>query len=273
VNVLIGTLVAVGVTVVTVAAMLLVRRGAPEGSRFTDGDRASGVFGVLATGFSVLLGFIIFLAFQSYDEVRSGAEHEAELVVLQLQTAQFLPPDVAADLSGQLVCYARSVVHQEWPAMEARTLGDALNPWGAAMFRTTRDVTPSSDVEQSAYDRWMDQSQERQLARQARVHGAEGLIPLPLWLVLYVVSALIFVYMLFFADSAEGAVAQGVLMGSVTVVITLLLLLLGFFDHPHGDQVGKLRPTAMERSLVLLDAQSRAADLEVDPPCDRSGAP
>ena len=33
---------------------------------------------------------------------------------------------------------------------------------------------------------------------------------------------------------------QGLLMGSVTVVITLLLMLLVFFDHPHGDGVGRL---------------------------------
>ncbi|HEX5878737.1 MAG TPA: hypothetical protein VF468_10500, partial [Actinomycetota bacterium] len=44
---------------VAVAAMLLVRRRAPEGSFFNDGDRASGVFGVLATGFSLLLGLIV----------------------------------------------------------------------------------------------------------------------------------------------------------------------------------------------------------------------
>ena len=55
--------------------------------------------------------------------------------------------------------------------------------------------------------------------------------------------------MLFFADRAEGAVTQGMLMGSVTVVITLLLLLLVFFDHPHGHGVGRLQPTAMERTL------------------------
>ena len=43
---------------------------------------------------------------------------------------------------------------------------------------------------------------------------------------------------------------QGVLMGSVTVVITLLLLiLLVFFNHPHGDGVGRLQPTAMERTI------------------------
>ena len=59
--------------------MLLVRRRSPEGSYFSDGDRASGVFGVIATGFSVLLGFIIFLAFESYDDSRLGAETEATL--------------------------------------------------------------------------------------------------------------------------------------------------------------------------------------------------
>lgn len=272
-NILVGALVALGVTAVTVSAMLLVRRGAPAGSRFSDGDRASGVFGVLATGFSVLLGFIIFLAFESYDEARAGAEDEARLVALQLQTAQFLPPDVAGELSGQLECYARSVVGQEWPAMAAGTLGEAVNPWGVEMFRTLRGVVPATDVEQSAYDRWMGQSDERQLARQSRVHGAEGLIPLPLWMVLFAVSAVIFVYLLFLADSAERAVSQAVLMGSVTLVITLLLLLLAFFDHPHGDEVGKLKPTAMQRTLVILDAQVEAAGIDVQAPCDRSGAP
>jgi hypothetical protein len=81
VNLLIGLLVLVAVTGITVTAMLLVRRRAPEGSYFTDGDRASGVFGVLATGFSVLLGFIIFLSFASYDDSRAGAEAEATLVL------------------------------------------------------------------------------------------------------------------------------------------------------------------------------------------------
>jgi hypothetical protein len=85
--------------------MLLVRRGAPEGSRFKDGDRASGVFGVLATGFSVLLGFVVFLAFESYDQSRSGAEEEALVLSQQVETAQFLEAPVAGELAGELVCY------------------------------------------------------------------------------------------------------------------------------------------------------------------------
>ncbi|MBD7982310.1 bestrophin-like domain [Oerskovia merdavium] len=270
-NIVLAALVTIGATAVTITAMLLVRARAPEGSRFHDGDRASGVFGVLATGFSVLLGFIIFLAFESYDEARSGAEDEAQIVAQQLQTAQFLPQDVAFTLSGQLVCYARSVSTTEWEALADGRLGEAVNPWGVEMFRTIKGVEPVSDTEQSAYDRWMDQTADREQARQARVHGAEGLIPLPLWLVLFVISATIFVFMLFFADSAEGAVTQSVLMGSVTLVISLMLCLLVFFDHPHGHQVGKLQPVAMQRTLVLIDTQLGAAGLSVTPPCDEDG--
>ena len=78
-NLLYGFLIVAGATAIAVTAMLLVRRRAPEGSYFSDGDRAPGVFGVLATGFSVLLGFIIFLAFSSYDQAcwmaRLAAHH------------------------------------------------------------------------------------------------------------------------------------------------------------------------------------------------------
>ena len=34
-------------------------------------------------------------------------------------------------------------------------------------------------TEQSAYDRWMDQTADREQARIDRVHGAEGIIPVP----------------------------------------------------------------------------------------------
>ena len=87
-----AALIVVVVTASAVGALLFVRsRNAPDGGYFHDGDRASGVFGVLATGFSVLLGFIVFLAFESYDNARSGAEAEATILAQQFQTASFMP--------------------------------------------------------------------------------------------------------------------------------------------------------------------------------------
>src|SRR6185369_15610505 len=65
-----ASLIVVTSAVAGIAAILLVRRRAPEGSYFADGDRAAGVFGVLATGFAILAGFVVVLAFQSYDTAR-----------------------------------------------------------------------------------------------------------------------------------------------------------------------------------------------------------
>ncbi len=59
----------------------------------------------------------------------------------QFETAQFLPTDVRERLAGELVCYGRSVVHEEWPRMEDGTRGDAINPWGIALFRSLQTVS------------------------------------------------------------------------------------------------------------------------------------
>src|SRR5689334_22148899 len=272
-NLVLAVLIVVAVTAVAIAAMLVVRRRAPEGSYFEDGDRAAGVFGVLATGFAVLLGFVVFLAFESYDTSRSGAQTEAQVVAEQFETAQLMPAAVRGRLSGELVCYARTVVHQEWPQMEAGTLGQGYNPWGVVMFRTLRSVEPRSASEQDAYGKWLDQRTDRESARADRTHGAEGVIPTPLWIVLFLSAGIIGVFMLFFADRGEHAVVQATMMGSVAVVICSTLLLLWFLDNPYHSGAGGLRPFAMERTAARLahDQGIVAGGFRI--PCDERGAP
>ena len=252
-NLVWGALVLVATVGVAVAAMLFVRRRAPEGSYFSDGDRASGVFGVLATGFAIFAGFVIFLAFTSYDQSRTGGETEALSVVQQFQTAQFLPPDVRNRLGGELVCYARSVVYDEWPRMEDGTAGDAINPWGLALFRSLKTVSPNSPSEEAAYGKWLDQTSDREEARRDRLHGASGIIPTSLWLVLFFVAGVVFAYMLFFADSGERALSQAMLMGSATAVVVSTLLAIYALDNPYQAGVGNIEPVAMERSLSIIE--------------------
>ena len=272
-NVVWGFLVIVAAVAVAVSALLFVRSRAPEGGFFEDGDRAAGVFGVLATGFSVVLGFIIFLAFTSYDQSRSGAEQEALNLVQQVENAQFFPPASRAKLTGELVCYGRSVVYQEWDRMREAKQGDTLNPWAVQLFRTLQTVQPRTAAEQTAYDKWRDQTSDREEARLDRVHGAVGVIPSTLWFVLFFVAAVIFAFMLFFADRNERKVVQGMLIGSVVAVIASLLLLLRGLDQPFHSGVGGLEPSAMQRSLRLADEAIDAAGVGVRIPCDARGKP
>src|SRR6476660_7358975 len=191
-NVVWAVLSVLAATAAAVPGLLLGRPRAPEGGYFEAGDRAAGVFGVLATGFSVLLGFIVFLAFESFDQSRSGSEQEALVVVQQVEDAQFFPKPGRQTLTGELICYGRSVVNGEWDRMRAGTQGDAINPWGVRMFRTLQTVRPQTNTQQSAYDKWLDQTSMREEARQDRIHGAAGVIPSTLWIVLFFVAVLIF---------------------------------------------------------------------------------
>jgi hypothetical protein len=245
-------------------------RRAPEGSYFSDGDRASGVFGVLATGFSVLLGFIIFLAFSSYDQSRSGAEDEALVVAQQVETAQFLPDGVGNELTGELVCYGRSVVNGEWDRMETGTQSDAINPWASSSSARWRAWSRAA---RASSPRTRNGSTRRRPARRrARPDPRRGgrdpdaaldraLLHLRRHLRLHAL----------FADRGERAVTQAFLMGAVTAVLTLMLLLLGFFDSPFQSGVGGLRPVAMERTLRIVDEALGAVGGDIRIPCNSEG--
>jgi hypothetical protein len=270
-NLLWAILILAGAVALAVGAMLLVRRTAPEGSYFADGDRASGVFGVLATGFAIFAGFVIFLAFTSYDQSRSGAEAEGLAVVQQFETAQFLPLEVRSRLTGELVCYGRSVVHQEWPSMQDGTAGTALNPWALPLFTSLKLAKPKTSTEEAAYGKWLDLTSDREEARRDRVHGAEGIIPNSVWLVLFFTAVIVFAYMLFFADSGERAVSQAMLVGSATAVVTVTLLVIHALDNPYRPGVGSLKPVAMERSLVIIDEARSALNDRAPLPCDERG--
>jgi hypothetical protein len=226
-SVLWGLLIVAAADAVAVAVMLLIRRRAPEGGYFSDSDRASGVFGVLATGFAIFAGFVIFLAFTGYDNSRSGAEQEAQSLVQQYQSAQFLP--------------------------------------------TMQSVVPKTAVEQSAYDRFFDQQRTREDGRRDRIHASKGIIPISLWVVLTLLAAAVFAYVLFYADSAERARAQAMMIGSVTTALVVTLFAVYTLNRPYATDFGGLKPVAMERSLGVLD-KARSTLGDTSPlPCTRDG--
>ncbi len=158
-------------------------------------------------------------------------------------------------------------------ARSRATRGTQINPWGVELFRTFKTVQPKTPSEEAAYGKWIDQTSDREAARIDRIHGAVGVIPTPLWVVLLLISVVVFVFMLFFADRGEGAVTQAVLMGSVTTVVVSMLLLIGFLDSPFHKGVGGVRPVAMERTLRIIDEALQAVGVRVDLPCDASGNP
>jgi hypothetical protein len=139
------------------------------------------------------------------------------------------------------------------------------------MFHTIDGASPDSATEEAAYGKWLDQTSDRETARLDRLHGAEGIIPWPLWAALIFTAFVIGGFMMFFADSGEPPVVQAVQVGSVTVVMVVLLLLIRFLDHPFQDGPGGLQPTAMERTLSVVEGELTEVADTTPPPCNAIG--
>jgi hypothetical protein len=134
-------------------------------------------------------------------------------------------------------------------------------------------VEPVTNSEQSAFDEWLGLRETLDEARRDRLHSAEGIVPPPIWVVLFFIAGILLVFMLFFADSGEGAVVQAFLMGSVTAVVVATLLTLGVLNRPYSPDFGGIRPTAMQRSLVTIEKAREALNLSDPIPCDAAGRP
>jgi hypothetical protein len=266
-------IIAVAVAV-TVTLMLLIRRfAAPAGGFFTDSDRAAGVFGVTGTGFAVLLAFVIFLAFSSFDRARDKASLEAVAVSQLFRTAKLFAPDTRRQLHGQLICYSRAVVHDEWNTMRDERASDRVDGWLARIEGTVDGIRLQGGKQLVAYDHWFDQMADRREGRRGRLAEADPLVPALVWLALFLGGGLVVVYMCFYADPAESAVVQGMMVGAVTTMVVAGMLVVRFLDRPYENASGSIGPTAMTMTLQRMEAEIGTSDRGAARLCDERGQP
>ncbi len=257
-------------------AMLLVRRRAPEGSCFADGDRA---VRRLRRARDRLLRAARVRRLPRLRELRPvasrGGGRGASCWPSRSRRPSSSAPGCRASSPASWSATAARSCTSEWPRAEAGTLGRRDQPVGRrAVPDAARRSSRGRRAEQAAYGKWLDQTSDREAARIDRIHGAVGVIPTPLWIVLFFISVVIFVFMLFFADSGEGAVTQARPDGLGRV---------GDRRDAAADPasstarstsgVGGVRPVAMERTLRIIDEELQAVGPRSPLPCDAEGNP
>ncbi|WP_006247084.1 DUF4239 domain-containing protein [Mycolicibacterium tusciae] len=259
---------AVLVVVVTsaVVAKHLARRRAPDPGWFIDSTRAAGALTVIGTMFAVLLAFTIFYALQNYQRARDGGSMEAIAVTELHNVADVFEGHEGERLHGDLICYSRSVIYDEWPAMARGETSGAVQHWVDTMVLDFAATDPRNPREEAAYGQWFDQQAQRRDGRRARAAEAEASVPPPLWVVLGIGSAAILIYMCVQADRRESAVVQAIPIAFVSALVAAALLVVAFLDHPYAEWAGSLQPDEMRVTLSLIDDGHAA-------PCDSKGDP
>jgi hypothetical protein len=128
---------------------------------------------------------------------------------------------------------------------------------------------PRTARQEAAVGQWFDEEAVRRDGRRGRIAEATPFVPVPLWVLLGPGAFLVLAFMCVQADAGERPWVQGITIGSVTALVIAGLLVVAFLESPYGDHAGGVRPTEMERTLALMEAEPGRAPL----PCDERGLP
>jgi hypothetical protein len=262
----------VGAAVVAIVLMLVVRRYGPPRGLLVDPVPAASVFGVLGVGFAVLLAFVVFLSFEGYLRSFEGASQEAVAVTQLMRVTRLFPAEQGEELRGDIACYARAVVADEWPAMASGGESELVVDWLGRIETTVDEMPVDAPRTSVALSHWLDEMTARREGRRTRLYQAVPKVPEAVWLTLLLGAGLTVGFLLLYADKRERWWVQATMIGSVTSLVVAGLLVVVFLDRPFQRDGAFVGPGEMETSIRLMN-EELDGDLTIVLPCDEAGRP
>lgn len=261
--------VLLGALAISLLVLAVMRRS--ERGWWADPGRAAGVLGAARGPFAVILAFIILVAFQGFNNARSGAEQEASATRTLYKTAGLFEGSTRDDLQANVICYARAVINLDWPAMRGGGSSNRVDDLAASIEDDVRSIRIRDTIEQAAAANLFNIANQREQGRDERLSEANGRVPEPVWIVIVVGAIAVLAYVLLFADRRERFVSQAVMVGSVTLIVIGGLALVWFLSHPFQGGPGSIQPAAMRHTLRDLQRDPSFAEGGLPVLCDRSG--
>ena len=111
-----AVLIILAVVGASVGLLYAVRRGMGRERLIVEATRGNSAYHLAATAYAVLLAFVVLVAFESFNDAKTGAETEAVAVVELFRVAGLFPPADRSAFRSAVVCYGRAAVG-EWRAM------------------------------------------------------------------------------------------------------------------------------------------------------------
>jgi hypothetical protein len=267
-NIPLAVTIVVGAAVSAVVLLAVIRRKA-SGPLLVEPTRGTPMTTVVGTAFAVLLAFVTFASFQTYNGAKSGAKAEAVALLEMARTAEFFAAQQRDALRAGFICYGRAVISEEWPAMRKGQRSPLVDGWIAAYRDLLGRVDLRSPREQLGFQELLTEARDRTAGRRDRLSQVTPSVPAPLWLALILGGFVAVALQLGMADPRERLAVHGTMIAGVAAIVTAGLLLVNFLDHPYQQHTGSIEPTEMRQSLVMMGELKPA----VQPPCGQDGRP
>ncbi len=205
----------------------------------------------VGAAYGLLLGLLVVFAVGHFSDVRHEAQREASSLVGLYDTVGVYPHETRDPVRHNLVCYMRSIVHDEWPSMERGNQTEARRTleFGDRVRADVRNLPTDDPKQGSAYGRAGTLITDAGQSRQQLLFFTEPEIPTALWVVIYVGAFLVF--LLLVVHYASRPAGRVVALGSAAVLMTVVVSVLAMLDQPFG--VGaRVHPDEMSQAVDLL---------------------
>ena len=248
---LMGALIVGATLAAALGGYLLFRRCFPVQLDAEQRGMTVAMMSAVTTINSLLVAFAAITVWGTYDAAAGTVSSEAACATeLAHDLASFGKPD-ALTARSELIVYIEHVVRDEWPQMQQYARADAGTQAAFdKMFATTNRIVPSNDRERALLTEVLARVNEMTKLREHRLQALDVAMPVTLWGVMLIASALSLVLLYVLPVTRFH-------LGLVTIWATTLGLAFFFVlavDRPFAGEVS-VSPAPMQHAIDTLAAE------------------
>lgn len=218
---------------------------------------ADPMLNVVATLFSILLGFLVAGAMDKYSATQDQCETEALKLADIAALARGLDNRTKIALQNACSEYCEAVINDEWPLMAQHQTSPLIWKVSRKIWDATLSFQPTDERETDIHESLIESVRELGESRRSRIVAMRETLSPALWIVVIGGSIILMActYM-FFIESPR---LQALMIALVALSLSLNVLLLAIYSNPFVGDL-KIKPEAFE-----LDAQLFAAGQKMPP--------
>ncbi|NBE51956.1 bestrophin-like domain [Streptomyces boluensis] len=222
--------------------------------------------GPLQTLAVLVLAFVLVMAADSFGAAEEAARNEAAAVEQMFEVAEFVPEGVRERPQAVAVCYARSVIHQEWPTMKDGHHSPVPDEWANQFGASLKPLRNTTE-----FPMLLAADDDRSKARRDRLSQSTPAIPDVMYWFMLVTLALTVIAVAFILPTRRAG-AEIATLAVFTALLTASLLVIHDVDRPYR---GVINVDSVSMSVTLDDiAKDFVATYGAGKvPCDEQGLP
>ncbi len=239
----------------SLGCLALVHRIWPAEARRQHNDLIGWQITVLGTTYAVIIGFMLYAVWTSFEVATGNAEAEANALVNAVRAAQALPAPHRQEITEFSRKYVQSILTEEWPAMSHVTMSPESNNNVRELWSILAQTQVRTASEQISLDHTY--SEISKMTEHRRLRHLEVYSDLPgiLWAVLSV-GAVVTILSACLFGSADFKL-QAIQVTALSLILSLLLVAIADINRPFQGSVC-VTPMAFEHAQMTINDLSRA---------------